>query len=74
MDKDGNFEFVSDQRDFYVVSKRLLVIGYKTVHSELLYLPLNRVTLSEDDLAAAIKLHDKLSEDPDIVRVYDNIQ
>ena len=57
-----------------MVHQALGQLGYKILESNLEYIPINRVTLSEADLAAAVKLHEKLTEEPDVVKIHDNIE
>ena len=50
-------------------------MGYSILESDLHYVPRNRVQIeSEEDLALISKLYSKLEEEPDVVRIHDNIE
>lgn len=72
--EDSNFCFTTSATDFYKVQRSLAELGYRTFESDLQYFPMRRVSLNEADMAAADKLYSKLMEDPDVVKVYDNIE
>ena len=67
------FQFVCDPAHLNQVKGKLTKLGYNIVIAENDFLPNMRVSLADADLEAVQKLYDKLEEDPDIVKLYDNI-
>lgn len=74
VEEDGSFCFISSPSDFYKVQGALKQLGYSTIESDLEYFPLARVCLNEADMIAAAKLYEKLEEEPDVVKIHDNIE
>lgn len=74
VDGEESFVFTTDPTDYYSVKNSIIRKGYKVLDSSLQFLPNNKVTLSESDLALAKKIYNKLEEEEDIVKIYDNIE
>ncbi|KAI9556814.1 hypothetical protein GHT06_016605 [Daphnia sinensis] len=74
-EEDGNFVFTCSPRDFFNIRRAINQLGYNIIESDLHYIPLSRVQIeSEEDIAAVTKLYNKLEEEPDVVRIHDNIE
>jgi transcriptional/translational regulatory protein YebC/TACO1 len=57
------------------VKRSVSQLGYSIIESDLLYIPRNRIQIeSEEDLALVSKLYSKLEEEPDVVKIHDNIE
>lgn len=72
-DEDGKFLFVTPPLEFYKVQNAISRKGYKILDSDLRYVPLSTVSLGEEEMEVASKLYQKLNEEPDVIKIYDNI-
>ena len=70
---EGNFVFTSQPIDFLQVKSGIEQAGYKVIDSNLVYVPQQKIALNEHEMEQAYKLYEKLEEDPDVVKVHDNI-
>lgn len=66
-------EFITEPDSFYQVNKNLGSLNYDIVYSEVDYIPLQFTELSEEQLEVVQNLFTKLSDSPDVVKLYDNI-
>ena len=66
--------FITGPQEFYNVKAAINKLGYRSVESNLHYVPVVKASLSEDELESASKLYQKLEEDPDVVKLHDNIE
>ena len=71
---DGIFTFLTEPTEFYAVKTNLVNMGYSVTESNLEFLPVSRVSLSENDLQLVSGLHQKIDENPDVIKIYDNIE
>jgi transcriptional/translational regulatory protein YebC/TACO1 len=71
---DGIFTFFTEPTEFYAVKTNLVKIGYSVTESNLEFLPVSRVSLSENDLQLVSALHQKIDENSDVIKIYDNIE
>jgi transcriptional/translational regulatory protein YebC/TACO1 len=55
------------------VKGKLEKLQYNIKTADCEFIPKRQVTLSDADLEAVRKMCDKLDDDPDVVRLYDNI-
>jgi len=72
-DVEEDFLFITDPKDFYNIKSAIDKLGYQTKESNLHYVPVIEANLSEDEMESASKLYHKLEEDPDVVKIHDNI-
>jgi len=72
-DADGDFVFITEPQDFYTIKSAVDKLGYKTIESNLHYIPVVKANLSDDEQQLALKLFQKLEEDADVVKIHDNI-
>ena len=69
-----NFAFITAPADFFAVKTAIKSKGYSVKGSGLQYLANSKVSLGENDMELASILYQKLDEDPDVVKIYDNIE
>lgn len=67
-------QFICDMNDVRKVRASLEELGVQIVSAGLEFVPRTRVSLNQDQLDAASTLIEALSDCPDVVRVWDNIQ
>ncbi|KAJ9573950.1 hypothetical protein L9F63_008670 [Diploptera punctata] len=66
-------QFVCDPAHLNQVKGKLMKLGYNIKNADAEFLPNNRISLSDDDLEAVQKLFDRLEDEPDVVKLHDNI-
>lgn len=66
-------EFITEPSAFFKVKGALENLKYDLVHAEVTYLPRTYIELPDEDFDAANKLFTKLTEHPDVQKVYANI-
>lgn len=67
------YEFTTAPSAFFKVKHALEKLNYNICHGDVVYVPMNTVELEETDIQAALKLYEKLSDYPDVSKVYANI-
>ncbi|HXS37644.1 MAG TPA: YebC/PmpR family DNA-binding transcriptional regulator [Flavipsychrobacter sp.] len=72
-DSEGNVILRSDFTDFGNMQKALEEKGIIPISSELEWIPLNTVEISEQDAEDVFKLIERLEEDDDVQRVFHNM-
>lgn len=65
--------FITEPKDFYNIKSGIDKLGYRIIESNLHYIPVVEARLNEEELQSASKLYEKLEEDPDVVKIHDNI-
>ncbi|KDR09380.1 hypothetical protein L798_00947 [Zootermopsis nevadensis] len=71
--EDDVLQFVCEPLVLNKVKGKLEKLQYKIKTADCEFIPKRQVTLSDADLEVVKKLYDKLEDDPDVVRLYDNI-
>jgi transcriptional/translational regulatory protein YebC/TACO1 len=66
-------QFVCAPQVLNQVRGKLEKLQYNIKAADFEFIPKTQITLSDADLEAVRKLYDKLENDPDVVRLYDNI-
>lgn len=66
-------EFVTEPSAFLKVKGALEKFKYNLVHADLEYIPHNYLELEEEEIDAANKLYEKITEHPDVQKIFVNI-
>ncbi|PSN51062.1 Translational activator of cytochrome c oxidase 1 [Blattella germanica] len=73
-EEDGKIlQFLCEPALLNQVKGKLVKLGYTIKNADNEFLPKIQVTLNDNDLENVNKLFDKLNDDPDVVKLYDNI-
>lgn len=74
LEKDDLFIAYADKKDFGKLSNKLYDLKIDILSAKLIRIPINFITLSEDQINEISKLIDKIEDDDDVLEVWSNIE